>query len=76
MDSCSCKNMVYCTTCTECNYQNVGITTRPVRIKEHIYHINKNDITNYLFEHFRDSCVNNRNIEVTTLDNMSENIVK
>ena len=75
--NCNSNNVIYCITCNNCKYQYVGQTSRKLkyRIKEHLYHIHKQDISNYLYEHFKSTC-NNANITVTILDSLTSNTEK
>lgn len=72
--NCNSQHVIYCLECKECKVQYVGLTTRffKKRIKEHLYHIFKNDISNFLYNHFNESC-KGRKIQFYILDNCSEN---
>ncbi|KIH56885.1 hypothetical protein ANCDUO_12931 [Ancylostoma duodenale] len=75
---CSSANVIYCITCNDCGLQYDGLTTRKIklRIKEHLYHINNQDVNSYLYNHFNEKKCSNRSIQVAILDDIPENTDK
>ena len=75
--NCQSSNVIYCLSCSNCNLQYVGLTTRKIkdRIKEHLYNIHNMKAYNYLYQHFR-NCSSDKTISFSILDNLPENADK